>query len=121
MIDNIEKWVALGLVALGGIAAWFNNKSDARMLEARVETLEKVKPEKVDLSAVAENTLRIQRLELANERAEEQRINLLRMVEKTQEGVEKQADKQDKFQQEVLQGITRLSTELQERTKALHS
>lgn len=128
MIADLDKWVGLGLVAIGAAASWFNLKgkvdlqdAESRRHKVRIKTLEDREPEKVDLSQVGINTLAIQRLELANERAEEQRANLMRMVEKTQEGIEKQNDKQDKFQTEVIQGITKLSTELQERTKALHS
>lgn len=128
MIEEIKDWIGVSVVGLTGVFAFFKLKGDVRVMEennrhlhSRICDLENIEPQVIDLSQVAKNTLAIQRLELAYERADEQRKNTIRLLEKTQEAVEKQNDKQDKFQQEILQGITKLSTELQERTKALHS
>lgn len=118
-MEFFKEHLGVILAFVSGLAAFFTLKGDVRLLQAELDTF-RSKP-KVDLSQVHLNQMAIQRLELSNAASDEQRKHLLDLVAKTQETMEKQADKQDQFQAEMLKGLTKLSTELQERTKALHS
>jgi tRNA C32,U32 (ribose-2'-O)-methylase TrmJ len=111
MIDSIEKWVGLGLVAFGVLAAWFNTKSDLRQVESRVATLEK------DKERTQQNSEDIRELQLKDAAAEEHRKTVTRMLERMDVRAEKTDEKMDR----LLQAITTVDTKLQERTKELHS
>ncbi len=125
MIDEFKDYIWLVAVTIAGATGWFTLKSRVQAtevvddgLDKRIQALENAKPPKVDLSQVAKHAMAIQRLEMTNERADEQRENLAKLMERTQLALDRQATKQDEFQKEMLTSMTKLSTELQERTKS---
>ena len=125
MIDEFKDYIWLVAVTIVGATGWFTLKSRVQAIEVvdqglckRMEALENAEPPKVDLRQVAENAMAIQRLQMINERAEEQRENLAKLMERTESALDRQATKQDEFQKEMLTSMTKLSTELQERTKS---
>lgn len=125
-MEFFKEYFEILLAGVAGLAAWFNLKGRVDSQETRMERSEAFEEQTaVEIAKVAleakeaaqANAQAIRELQMQHVSTIENRTMVNRMLEKQDDRMAKLDHKMD----EMLKGITAVSTKLQERTKELHS
>jgi hypothetical protein len=119
IFDEPKEWLAFLLAVLGGIAAWYNAKSRSDVISVNVNDIKSETGKLKD--KINGHELALNKLQLNEARAQENRENQSAMILDIKEMVHGQSKSNLEFQSRVIRELERLSTTVNERTKELHS